>query len=88
MPFTLKRMLKIREKNIDMFGRLSLPKKWRLKHGSKVMIIESEDSIKIIPRKSKLSDFFDSIKVDLKADLSDWHAVKKELMHKKKNEIY
>ncbi len=30
----------------------------------------------------KLTEFFDSIEVDIKSPLSDWHAVKRELYSK------
>lgn len=75
--------MKVLEKNIDPEGRLLLPKGWRERHGKEVVIIETEDYIKIVPRKrKKLTEFFDSAKADV-SSLSDWHSVKKELYSKR-----
>ena len=39
-----------------------------------------EDLIKIRPfTKIDLTEYFDKVNVDLKADLADWHKVRKEL---------
>ena len=68
-------------KEVDKQGRLVLPKKWReqhLKTGKVLVTIEGERLI-IEPFKPvDLSKYFDSIE-DLKADLADWKAVKREL---------
>jgi len=49
-----------------------------------VIIIRQKDELLIRPKKTRpLSDFFDSVEVDLKADLSDWYKVKRELSGKK-----
>ncbi len=76
--------MKVLEKNIDPEGRILLPKDWREKHGKEVIIVETDEYLKIMPKKrKKLTEFMDSLKVDIKSDLSDWHAVKKELYSKR-----
>ncbi|MBI2076136.1 MAG: AbrB/MazE/SpoVT family DNA-binding domain-containing protein [Candidatus Aenigmarchaeota archaeon] len=76
--------MKVLEKQLDPEGRLLLPKEWREKHGKKVLIVETDEYLKIVPKKArKLTDFFDSVEVDIKSDLTDWHAVKKELYSKR-----
>lgn len=74
----------VEERNVDHQGRISLPSKWRKKHLSengKVTITQKGDEIIITPLKpGKISDYFDSVEVDLKSDLSDWNKVKKELL--------
>lgn len=76
--------MKVLEKQLDPEGRLLLPKEWREKHGKKVLIVETDEYLKIVPKKArKLTDFFDSVEVDIKLDLTDWHAVKKELYSKR-----
>jgi len=72
--------MKIIERNIDPEGRILLPREWRSEHGRKITLIQIENYIRIIPmKKRKLSDLFDKVKVDLKAKLTDWDAVEKEL---------
>jgi len=70
-------------KLVDKQGRLVLPKKWREKYagrGAVVLRIEGERII-IEPLKlPDLTEFFDSVEVDLKSDLSDWRTVKGELL--------
>ena len=76
--------MKVLEKHLDPEGRLLLPKEWRERHGKKVVIIEDDDYLKIVPKKrKKLTEFIGSVKVDIKSDWSDWHAVKKELYAKR-----
>jgi hypothetical protein len=42
--------------------------------------VVKEDLIKIKPfTKADLKEYFDKIDIDLKADLSEWHKVRKEL---------
>jgi len=42
--------------------------------------VDKEDLIKIRPlTKADLTEYFDKLDFDLKADLSDWHKVRKEL---------
>ncbi len=76
--------MKVLEKNIDPEGRILLPKGWRERHGKEVIIVETDEYLKIMPKKrKKLTEFMDSLKVDIKSDLSDWHTVKKELYSKR-----
>ncbi|MBI4257662.1 MAG: AbrB/MazE/SpoVT family DNA-binding domain-containing protein [Thaumarchaeota archaeon] len=60
-----------------------IPKGWRKKHlkGKKVVLKLKEGSIEIIPYETfDLTEFFDKFTVNVKSDLSDWHALRKELM--------
>lgn len=76
--------MKVLEKHVDPEGRLLLPKGWREKHGKNVIVIETDEYLKIVPKKRKrLTDIIDKVKIDIKADWSDWHAVKKELYSKR-----
>jgi bifunctional DNA-binding transcriptional regulator/antitoxin component of YhaV-PrlF toxin-antitoxin module len=73
----------VEERSVDSHGRISLPSDWRKKYleQDEVIIISREDELVIRPKKARpLSDFFDSVDVDLKTDLSDWYEVKKELL--------
>jgi len=73
----------VEERSVDSHGRISLPSDWRKKYleQDEVIIIRREDELIIKPKKTRpLSDFFDSVDVDLKSDLSDWYKVKKELL--------
>ncbi len=59
-------MATVEVRRIDPQGRLVLPKSWREKWGSEVILIELDDRIEIIPRKKpKLSKFFDIMDVDI-----------------------
>jgi len=52
-----------------------LPKSWREKWGRKVVLIELDDRIVLLPkRKSNLSHFFDVVEADIRED------VEKELL--------
>lgn len=81
--------MEVEIKSVDSHGRVSLPPDWRrevLGDASEVVIVRRGDELTIRPRRSrKLSDFFDSIEVDLESDLSDWHAVKRELLSQEAN---
>jgi bifunctional DNA-binding transcriptional regulator/antitoxin component of YhaV-PrlF toxin-antitoxin module len=69
-------------KGVDKRGRIISPRTWRkkyLKH-KKVIVSTKGDNIEIKPLTVvDLTEYFDKIKVDVKADLSDWHKVRKEL---------
>ncbi|WP_048146815.1 AbrB/MazE/SpoVT family DNA-binding domain-containing protein [Pyrococcus abyssi] len=57
--------MNVEVKRIDSQGRIVLPKEWRKKWGSEVILIELDDRIEILPRKKpKLSEFFDIIEVE------------------------
>ena len=76
--------MNIEERNVDTQGRVSLPAKWRKKHlgdNGRVTITQKGEEIIITPMKStKISEHFDSVRVDIKSDLSEWGKVKKELL--------
>lgn len=69
-------------KQVDGQGRIILPKKWRdqhLKNHSVVMLVKDDEIIVKAHKTEDISDLIDSIELDIKSDLSDWDAVKKEL---------
>jgi hypothetical protein len=62
-----------------------LPKIWRDRYlkDKKAVVSQKGDVIEIRPFTDiDLTKYFDSIEVDLKADLSDWHKVREELRRK------
>ena len=75
-------------KEIDEQGRIVIPKDWRKGklRGKKVLMKLKEDSsIEIVPYNSlDLTKYFDSVEIDLKNSLTDWHSLRKELRGKKK----
>jgi bifunctional DNA-binding transcriptional regulator/antitoxin component of YhaV-PrlF toxin-antitoxin module len=74
--------LEVEVKTVDNQGRIILPKNWRDRYlkGKKAIVSFKEDVIEIRPfTKVDLTEYFDTVNVDLKADLSDWHKVHKEL---------
>ena len=69
-------------KEVDEQGRVVLPKKWREKYirNRKVVMKIIGDLIEITPKKEfSLENYIDSIEVDVKNDLTDWHKVRGEL---------
>jgi len=69
-------------KKIDGQGRIVVPASWRRKHlrGNAVLVRPRGNVLEIIPQEDvNLTAYFDAAEVDLKADLSDWHAVRREL---------
>jgi bifunctional DNA-binding transcriptional regulator/antitoxin component of YhaV-PrlF toxin-antitoxin module len=73
----------VEERRVDSQGRVSLPAEWRrmhLDHKGDVVIVNMGEELIIKAKKSqRLSEFFDSVDVELLSDLSDWHRVKDEL---------
>jgi len=70
-------------KIVDKQGRLVLPKEWREKYARRGLVVLRVEGERIIIEPLRLPDlteFFDSVEVDLKSDLSDWRAVKGELL--------
>ena len=67
---------------VDKQGRLVLPKEWcekYLKEGVVRMRFRG-DIIEIAPHKTvDLTKYFDCIEADIKSDLADWSAVRREL---------
>ena len=69
-------------KKIDNQGRILLPKRWRDRYlkGKKAIVVSRGDLVEIRPfTKFDLTKYFDRVEVDLNAELSDWHRVRKEL---------
>jgi bifunctional DNA-binding transcriptional regulator/antitoxin component of YhaV-PrlF toxin-antitoxin module len=67
-------------KGVDKRGRIVLPKAWREKYlkGEKGLILAKDGTLEIKPfTAADLSEFFDKLDVDVKADLYDWHKVRK-----------
>lgn len=79
-------------KQVDEQGRIVIPKKWRnehLKESSTVKLEMKDDEIVLKSyHPVDITKYFNSIKVDIKSNLDDWDAVKKELLKKsiKENE--
>ena len=72
-------------KTVDNQGRIMLPKNWRDRYlkDKKAVVSQKGDVIEIRAfEEIDLTKYFDSIEVDLKADLSDWHRVREELRRK------
>jgi len=72
-------------KTVDNQGRIMLPKAWRDRYlkNKKAIVAFKGDLVEIRPfENADLTKFFDTVEVDLKADLSDWHKVKEELRGK------
>jgi AbrB family looped-hinge helix DNA binding protein len=75
-------MAQVEIKELDAQGRIVIPKAWRSKHlrGNRVIVKLKEEGVEIVPYASlDLTKFFDRLPVDLKSDLRDWHAVRREL---------
>jgi bifunctional DNA-binding transcriptional regulator/antitoxin component of YhaV-PrlF toxin-antitoxin module len=71
-------------KILDKQGRVVLPKSWREKYVKNGLVLLRVDGDRIIIEPYELPDltrYFDSIEVDLKSDLSNWKAVKRELFN-------
>lgn len=69
-------------KALDRQGRLVLPKEWRERYTKRGLVLVRVEGAKVVVEPFELPDltqFFDSIEVDLKAELTDWKAVKAEL---------
>lgn len=69
-------------KEIDNQGRIVIPKVWRTKHlrSNKVVMRLKEGAIEIVPYSwLDLTKFFDKVEANVKSNLSDWHAVRREL---------
>jgi bifunctional DNA-binding transcriptional regulator/antitoxin component of YhaV-PrlF toxin-antitoxin module len=77
--------MEVEVKTVDTQGRIMLPKIWRDRYlkDKKAVVSQKGDLIEIRPFTDiDLTKYFDSIEVDLKADLSDWHKVREELRRK------
>uniref|UniRef100_A0A7J3X4J5 AbrB/MazE/SpoVT family DNA-binding domain-containing protein n=1 Tax=Thermofilum pendens TaxID=2269 RepID=A0A7J3X4J5_THEPE len=70
-------------KTLDKQGRLVLPKGWRDRYARKGLVLLRVEGSRIVVEPFELPDltqFFDSVEVDVRADLADWKAVKGELL--------
>ncbi len=70
-------------KKVDRQGRVVLPKEWREKYlrTGRVVVREEGANLVISPYEPPdLTQLFDSVEVDLESDLSDWKAVRRELL--------
>jgi len=70
-------------KTLDKQGRLVLPKEWRDKYAKSGLVLLKIEGSRIVVEPFELPDltrFFDSVEIDLKADLANWKAVKGELL--------
>jgi len=77
--------MEVEVKGVDEQGRIILPKIWRDKYlkNKKAIIQAKGDTIEIKPfTLIDLTEYFDSVEVDVKSDLSDWHKVRRELRGK------
>jgi len=77
--------LELEIKTVDNQGRIMLPKEWRDRYlkNKKAIVALKGDLVEIRPfENADLTKFFDTVEVDLKADLSDWHRVREELRGK------
>ena len=75
-------MSQLEVKDVDEQGRIIIPKEWRRKllKGKKVVMRLKDASIEITPyRQEDLTKFFDAALVDVKSNMEDWHALRKEL---------
>lgn len=62
-------------KFVDKQGRLVLPKEWREKYAGRGVVVLKIEGERIVIEPLELLDlteFFDSVEVDLKSDLGDW----------------
>jgi bifunctional DNA-binding transcriptional regulator/antitoxin component of YhaV-PrlF toxin-antitoxin module len=70
-------------KALDKQGRLVLPKEWRERYAKRGLVLVRVEGARVVVEPFELPDlthFFDSVEVDLKAELTDWKAVKGELL--------
>jgi len=70
-------------KALDKRGRLVLLKEWREKYAKRDLVLVRVEGARVVVEPFELPDltqFFDSVEVNLKAGLADWKAVKGELL--------
>jgi bifunctional DNA-binding transcriptional regulator/antitoxin component of YhaV-PrlF toxin-antitoxin module len=71
--------VEVEVKTVDNQGRIILPKEWRDRYlkEKKAIVSLKGDLIEIRPfENADLTKYFDTVEVDLKTDLSDWHKVR------------
>ena len=77
--------MEVEVKTIDSQGRIMLPKMWRDRYlkDKKAIVSQKGNVIEIRPFEDiDLTKYFDTIEVNLKADLFEWHKVREELRRK------
>lgn len=72
--------MEVLERNIDALGRIVIPKSWRKYLGSEVFLFRVGDEVRLKSKKAKKFSELPKLEIALKAPLTDWHAVEKELM--------
>lgn len=78
---TMQEQIEIKNE-VDKQGKLVLPKEWRERYlKSREVVMRFKGAIiEIMPyEKVDLTKYFDLVEADIKADLSDWKSVKREL---------
>ena len=68
-------------KKLDRQGRIVVPKEWRDRNpGDRVLLSLGDSRIVLTPvDEVDLTEYFDSLEVDIESDLSDWNGVRREL---------
>jgi AbrB family looped-hinge helix DNA binding protein len=78
-------MAKVEMKSVDEQGRIILPKAWRNRLKTKmVMVIDEDDRLEIRPGDTDLARFVDSVETDAE-HFEDYHKLRKGL---RKNAVY
>jgi AbrB family looped-hinge helix DNA binding protein len=67
------------ERDIDTLGRIVIPKAWRKQLGQHIILFRIGDEVRLRPRRATRFTDLPKLKIALKAPLTDWHAVEKEL---------
>jgi len=66
---------------IDKFGRIVIPAEWRKNLGKRVVLIKLSDDeilIRAIKKRGKLTDFVDSIEIDVE-NFENTHALRNKI---------
>ena len=72
--------MEVLERAFDKLGRIVIPKNWRKFLGPEVILYKIGDEVRVKPKRAKKFSELQKLEVALKAKLTDWHAVEKELM--------
>ena len=74
-------------KHVDEQGRVVIPKKWRDEHlkDSSVVLLQITDGEIVVKSHQPvdITKYFNSLEVDIEADLDNWSDVKRELYKKR-----
>jgi AbrB family looped-hinge helix DNA binding protein len=66
---------------IDKFGRIVIPAEWRINLGKRIILIKLSDDeilIRAIKKRGKLTDFVDSIEIDVE-NFEDTHSLRNKI---------